>query len=247
MSQLNITDEILSAFLDAELTETEMQQVREQLLIDDGLAERLADLAMVDEIIANQYQEINHQPIPSAVSELLAEDKQQAVESKQTNIVQLSKWQKMHKSVQQHVAMAASVALVAGFSVASLLSTNASFDNEQQWAQITNMLEQKASGESDILANGDMFKPKLSFKNQAGQFCRHYEMTSEIQASQNIACRMAGEWQLTASFFQAKQDENQYQTATSNSQVRNYIEQSAVGDFLDSQAERAAIAAQWSK
>lgn len=45
---MNITDETLSAYLDAELPDEEMQAVSEALQVDPELSDRLADLAQVD-------------------------------------------------------------------------------------------------------------------------------------------------------------------------------------------------------
>ncbi len=45
---MTISDEQLSAFLDAELPEDEMELVRQGLIDDENLANRLAELAMVD-------------------------------------------------------------------------------------------------------------------------------------------------------------------------------------------------------
>ncbi|MDP5039797.1 MAG: hypothetical protein NWQ26_02875, partial [Paraglaciecola sp.] len=66
-----ISDQQLSAFLDSELPEDEMQLIREQLLIDDELATRLADLAQVDEWVSAHACEIDRHPVPEKITALL--------------------------------------------------------------------------------------------------------------------------------------------------------------------------------
>ena len=45
---MKMTDETLSAFLDNELTDAEMEAVRDQIEKDPTLADRLAEMASVD-------------------------------------------------------------------------------------------------------------------------------------------------------------------------------------------------------
>ena len=70
---MNISDETLSAFLDAELPEYEMEKIRHAIALDDNIADRLAELAMVDPIVQDYYQRIDQHPVPQAILALLDE------------------------------------------------------------------------------------------------------------------------------------------------------------------------------
>ncbi len=273
MNNPTISDEVLSAFLDAELPEQQMEQIREALLEDDNLANRLADLAMVDEVIATKYDEINQQPLPAAINELLAaipEEKAsviaiQAAESfsdntasqpdlnathsseSKNNVVSL--WQRTKNSTNKPFALAASIAVAAGlFATIFSQTNNLSGDN---WQEVAQILEQKTSGNEQTLANGKTIKTQLTFNNQQGNFCRQYDVSSEKDIERNIACRVNQEWELALTIVEQKTEQEQatqnYQTATSNSMLREQIDNMASGDFLDKQQEQQVINNRWAK
>ena len=76
---MKITDEMLSAFLDSELPEPQMQHIRELLLQDEQLAERLAALAEVDLLLRQQASLIDGTPVPQQLMALLDEPEQGSV------------------------------------------------------------------------------------------------------------------------------------------------------------------------
>ncbi len=273
MNNPTISDEVLSAFLDAELPEQQMELIREALLEDDNLANRLADLAMVDEVIATKYDEINQQPLPAAINELLAaipEEKAsvtaiQAAENfsdnttsqqdlntthsseSKSNVVSL--WQRTKNSTNKPFALAASIAVAAGlFATVFSQTNNLSGDN---WQEVAQILEQKTSGNEQTLANGKTIKTQLTFNNQQGNFCRQYDVSSEKDIERNIACRVNQEWELALTIVEQKAEQEQatqnYQTATSNSMLREQIDHMASGDFLDKQQEQQVINNRWAK
>lgn len=277
MNNPTISDEVLSAFLDAELPEQQMEQIREALLEDDNLANRLADLAMVDEVIATKYDEINQQPLPAAINELLAaipEEKAsvtaiQAAENfsdnttsqpdlntthsseSESNVVSL--WQRTKNSTNKPFALAASIAVAAGlFATIFSQTNNLSGDN---WQEVAQILEQKTSGNEQTLANGKTIKTQLTFNNQQGNFCRQYDVSSEKDIERNIACRVNQEWELALTIVEQKAEQKteqeqatqNYQTATSNSMLREQIDNMASGDFLDKQQEQQVINNRWAK
>ena len=277
MNNPTISDEVLSAFLDAELPEQQMEQIREALLEDDNLANRLADLAMVDEVIATKYDEINQQPLPAAINELLAaipEEKAsvtaiQAAENfsentasqpdlntthsseSESNVVSL--WQRTKNSTNKPFALAASIAVAAGlFATVFSQTNNLSGDN---WQEVAQILEQKISGNEQTLANGKTIKTQLTFNNQQGNFCRQYDVSSEKDIERNIACRVNQEWELALTIVEQKAEQKteqeqatqNYQTATSNSMLREQIDNMASGDFLDKQQEQQVINNRWAK
>jgi len=69
---MNFTDEQLSAFLDGELNQSEMEHIRKELVRDDNLAERLEEIAFTNSLIISKYEDIDSRPLPQAVVDLLA-------------------------------------------------------------------------------------------------------------------------------------------------------------------------------
>ncbi|AWB68267.1 hypothetical protein C2869_18425 [Saccharobesus litoralis] len=238
--QFEINDEVLSAFLDAELPEEQMQQVRDRLAEDDELAMRLADLSMVDELIVEQYNKINQRPLSSGVQALLDQAETNQQEQSSNNVVQLSLWQKAQRQLKQPMAIAASVALVAGIGLANVMMPA----QTSQWAQVEQLLHKQLSGEQVALNNGDSFVAKLSFINHQGDYCRQYDLQTQV-LEQHIACHINQKWQLMSSAYQTQQAGQVYQTATSSNVIRQQIEQMASGEFLDKQDEKQAIEQLW--
>lgn len=266
MNNDTFSDETLSAFLDAELPEQQMEQIRAALLEDDNLANRLADLAMVDEVIANEYDKINQQPLPAAINELLAAipedsapvesikaaeqftDKAQAANkanntNNESNVISL--WQRTKKSTNKPFAIAASVAVAAGlFATVFTQSNNVSGNN---WQEVAQILEQNTSGNEQVLANGKAIKTQLTFMNQQGDFCRQYDINNEQDVEHSIACRVNQKWELALTVIEQKQTTQNYQTATSTSLLREQIDSMATGDFLDKKQEQQVINNRWKK
>lgn len=234
---MKISDEQLSAFLDAELPEQEMEFIRQQLSDDETLANRLAELAMVDQQIANHYARIDERPLPEAITRLLREEQPVS-----TNIVQFPLWKKVHRQLQQHAAIAASVALLIGFSAAQLFPNN----NSDQWNAVAQVLDNTSSGTEQIINDGSRVKPRLSFMNQAGNYCRQFQITNNDVSAENIACLTNNRWQLTMSVYsQANEHTDEYHTASGGSVLDSALDAMMQGEAFDAEAEMRAINNGW--
>ena len=261
-------DETLSAFLDAELPEQQMEQIRAALLTDDNLANRLANLAMVDEVIANQYDKINQQPLPAAINELLAaipedsapvsaikaaeqfspktaSNKQKNTEENKQDRNVVNLWQRSKQAANRPFALAASIAVAVGFFATVFTQSDTVFNDN--WQEIAQVLEQQTSGHQQTLKNGKAIATQLTFINQQGDFCRQYDINNKKSVEHNIACRVNQEWQLTLTVHEQKQNAQNYQTATSTSTLREHIDNIATGDFFDKQQEQKIINNRWTK
>jgi negative regulator of sigma E activity len=248
---MNISDEQLSAFLDAELPEAEMEAIREQLILDENIANRLAELAMVDEVVAAAYTKIDSRPLPDSIAALLAEDTQ-VVEDKNSvkenpktaKIIAFPLFQTFQNALQKHMAIAASVVMVLGFGAIQLLHETNTNGN---WQEVAKVLETAPSG-VQISTHGVEIKPRLTFTNKQGEYCRQFIMTHEKSTTENIACRKQGEWKVAVSVTLDKsQEANTYQTASGGSLLDSAVEDMANGDFFDAQDETQVIERQWSE
>jgi hypothetical protein len=81
-------------------------------------------------------------------------------------------------------------------------------------------------------------------------------VSSEKDIERNIACRVNQEWELALTIVEQKAEQKieqkaeqaqNYQTATSNSMLREQIDNMASGDFLDKQQEQQVINNRWAK
>ncbi len=108
-------------------------------------------------------------------------------------------------------------------------------------------METQASGVEKII-DDTRIKPRLTFTDKNGHYCRQFDLNNTEAASANIACRQNNEWQLIASIKLDKtQETSSYQTATGDSALNEWIDEMAVGDYFDAQAEAAVINKHWSK
>lgn len=239
---MNLTDEQLSAFLDAELPEAEMQVIRDQLANDPALADRLATLAAVDHTLAGHYSAIDQQPLPAAVTELL--EPEPAASAK---VVDLPRWRRARAFVQQRVGTAVAAALVLGFGLAQL-GKDVPVSGEQGWHQVAQALEVLPSGETQTLATGEQLTPRLTFANPAGEFCRQFQLQGPDRATENIACR-SGEpgmnWTQVATVKVPKRDANRYQTASGGSVLDAVLDRMIEGEVMNPAREQELLSDGW--
>jgi negative regulator of sigma E activity len=233
---MKITDEQLSAFIDAELPHAEMEIIREQLLENETLADRLAELALVDELVASSAKQIDSLPMPLAATEL--------VQKKSAEIIAFPFWQRVQRSLQQPAALAASVALLVGFGVSFMMNKDST---QSDWSAVAQVLETAPSGVTQIATNGAEITPRITFNNHQGNYCRQFALSDGKTHSENIACRQAGQWQLSGTAVQQQsQLANEYQTASGGSALDETIEKMAAGEFFNAQKEATVINNKWS-
>lgn len=242
---MNISDEQLSAFLDAELPEHEMELVREalvneELVGDESLANRLAELAMVDEQVASHYAKIDEQPMPAAITGLLAPEQ----EIKTGNVIEFPLWKRVQRGLQQHAAIAACTLLVIGFGMVQLLPGDNG--NAGTWNAVAQVLEQNPSGKDQHLDDGSRVKPRLTFIDKNGNYCRQYQLTQRENSTENIACRENNHWNLVISVQQQTLAEGDYQTASGGSLLDNALDEMMHSEAFDLTAEQQAINNHWS-
>ncbi len=241
---MNISDDMLSGFLDAELPLEDMEQVRLALETDDNLVMRMAELAQVDQWVLKHAQQIDQTEVSQKIV-ILAQQLDGMVNTNKTvnNVVHMSAWKTWTADIKIPYAMAAGIALVASIAMLNL-SQQASDPNFSN--NIAAVLDTELSGETTYLADGRTIKVQLSFANQQKQLCRQYQVTQIGRRSTNIACKQISGWQLEAQH--AEQGETitgDYQTASSNQQLEAVIDAMISGSAFDRDQEQRAINYKW--
>lgn len=239
---MNLTDEVLSAFLDGELPEADMQTIRSRLVTDPALGERLADLAAVDRTLADHYGAIDQRPMPAAVSDLL-----QPATAQPATVVAFPHWRRVRRGLQRRVGTAVAAALALGFGLAQLWQVGP-MDDQADWQLVAEALETTLSGQTHTLATGAELTPQLTFTNQAGAFCRQFHLQGPDQASENIACRSDDPtaWEQTATVAVPRvEPENRYQTASGGSVLDSALDRMMSGDLISPARERQIMANGW--
>jgi hypothetical protein len=243
---MNISNDMLSSFLDAELPPEDMEQVRLALETHDDLVMRMAELAQVDQWVLEHSQQIDHTEVPQklvALAQQIDVKRNRNNTAPVNNVVQISAWKKWTANIKTSYAMAAGVALVASVAMLNLSqqATDLGFSND-----IAAVLNTELSGESAYLSDGSVVKAQLSFANQQGQLCRQYQVTSIDNLATKIACKQSSGWQLEAQFSeQGEVITGDYQTASSRQQLEAVIDGMINGNALDRNQEQQAINHQW--
>ncbi|WP_158966188.1 anti-sigma factor [Paraglaciecola sp. L3A3] len=243
---MKITDQMLSAFLDAELAPEDMEQVRLALETDDDLVMRMAELSQVDQWVVEHAQQIDQTPVPAKIVALA-----QQIDAKHANtelptdnkVVEISKWQKVTSQISTPYSMAAGVALVVAV---GMLSISQQSKQTGLSAEVAAVLDNTLSGDTRYLAEGEAVTAQLSFTNTERQFCRQYQMVSNQGSSAQIACKHSDGWQVAVqSAEQGTQNTGDYQTASSNKQLDQMIDKMISGAPLDRTQEQQAIQQDW--
>ena len=252
---MNTTDKQLSAFLDAELPEAEMELIREQLMHDKNLAKHLDELAVANEVVAAAYTKTDSHSLtsfstsPSEQTHLVAEKLRAKENYKTANISTFPALQTFQNALQKHMAIAAGVVMVFGLGAIKLLHETNTADN---WQNVAKILETSPSGGA-VSTQGTQVKPRITFINEQGEYCRQFDTTTKKMITENIACRKAGEWKiavtvtLDSSEASYTQKPDTHQTTSGGSILDSTINDMINGDFLDAQAESKAIEQHWLK
>ncbi|WP_338363429.1 hypothetical protein [uncultured Pseudoalteromonas sp.] len=242
---MNINDETLSAFLDSELNEHEMEQVRKALETDDELVMRLAELSEVDMRVKEHATSIDEVPLSDSLAKTVAKlDTPTSKSTLSSNVVTLTPWQKVKQSANKSLAIAASVAVVFGIAMMSYLQPN---ESQNLVASNTALaLDTQLSSGVFEQSNGSVFRAQLSFKNQQGELCRQYALSSNNTTQTSIACKTQNGWQIKAqTATQQSNNGAQYQTASNNNELDAVIDSMISGAPLDRAQEQQAINAKW--
>lgn len=238
---MNMTDETLSAFLDNELPEAEMEAVRDQLAVDPALADRLAELAWVDAELLAHYSSIDDRPMPASVTRMLETDQSQSTASGQGNVITFPWWRRMRG----HTGKAVAAAVIAGVVLTQWLTQPSTGD--PTWPEVVNVLDNQPSGEVYQVDSLAALTPRLTFRSQAGEWCRQFRLETAGSASEQIACRSeAGAWEQVAQVeVRPSPEPDTYQTASGGSVLDRTLDGMMAGSPIGVDAERALLRHQW--
>lgn len=241
---MKINDETLSAFLDGELPAAEMEQVRSQLAEDPTLADRLAELSAVDELVSQYAHAIDRRPLPQGLQQLLEEGGSQP---QSAQVIAFPLWRRARQALNRQTGIAAAVALALGFGLAQV-TENPGSQQTGSWEPIAQRLEALPSGTSETLPDGREITPRITFVNREGEYCRQYRVTGPEESSENIACRTQQAdmgWQQRASVRQPNAAPGSYQTASGGSLLDSALDEMMVGGVIEPSREKQLIQQDW--
>ena len=245
----NRDDIALSAYIDGELPDVERQALQERLLREPALARRLELLRGADADALRLYAAIDKRPMPQGVLDLLARAPQSG------NVIAFPR-RGVRQFLQVPVAIAASVALLAGFLVANLFRESSGPEVTGLYAgaveagsTLHHLLEDSVSAEELSLGDGLHAEILLTFEDRDGDYCRQLRVDGAGAPVQGIACRRGDGWQVEAVSIAGKRaPDGSYQQAGGDTPAAiEFAIDSLIGDLppLDRDEESSIISRAW--
>lgn len=231
---MNISDEQLSAFLDQELSDQDMNRISEALIVDLDLADRLAKLAVTDGLVKAHARSIDSAPIPDSITRLLSTN----------NVVNISWWRRAHQQITEHAALAASIALLLGMGFGYLIPAGSPTDPD--WAHLASILESTPSGTTMAVTTDTTLTNRFSFRDSEDNYCRQFALQATSTASENVACRVEGKWELIVTAQSSGvYNQAEYSLASGASLLDGTLDAMMAGQALSLDEEEGLIRQRW--
>lgn len=209
------SNEQLSAFIDNELSEQDMQSVRAALAQSSELQQRLEQLQQADNMAQLFFAQQDDTPVPSSLLALINNHQPDATtagddndDNKVTHIQRAQSKQKKEQqssgwSVSQVWGMAASVLFV------SVLAWQFFMPNTAHYSQLDQALFALSSGNVQILDEHTRLELRWSELNSSNELCRHFVLHTPSSSKAQTACWQGENWH-----YQNSQGVGEYQPAS---------------------------------
>lgn len=214
-NDITITDELLSAWLDAELAPAERAHVDAALAAQPALTARLEQLRLANELTRRHAGAIDQLPLRPALQALFTAEPALGATTGAAILPFRARFARQLQQLgraQEAWALAASLVLAVGLGFVVMQRDDSAAD--PAFALHAALLEQVASGDT-LQIGATSLSPRFSFRATEGNWCRLYHVEEAGQGRDNIACRKGDGWSLEASLPAAAQDSDLYVPATS--------------------------------
>ncbi len=213
--------EMLSAYLDDELSTSQRAEIEEKLAQNSELQQELERLKQSDAMARSYFFEIDSQSLPLNIEAMILnakpnEDKpeNQSPQAKNTtNTAKVFVWPQF-KAPAWGLASAASVLLAVGFWM------NQSPSVSEIDSKLLSALETVPSGTVIDIGNELRVEFIASYQDQQGVVCRSLLEHTPQSSSAAVACFVKGQWQLEKEIAG-----EEYQTANSKAAVENALKE----------------------
>ena len=234
---MTVTDEMLMAYVDGELSTEDAALVDAAVAVDPVLAERLADHQSLAGGLRGAFADIADEPVPERLTALLRSAKVVGLDSARARR-QTPLWG-------QWGAMAAGIAagLVVGLTLPQGPAPLVGSDMKAHGQLASALNTQLASAP----AKGALVKVGFSFRSNSNTFCRTFTVTKG-EGPAGVACREGDAWTVRmAVAHTATAAGGDYRTAASDTPPDVLAAAQALmqGDPLDADGEAAAKAKGW--
>lgn len=247
-------DQLLGAYLDNELAAADADALTNRIASEPLLEERLRQLRLADDRAREQFRAIDKVPLPPGVLDLLQRDAASSADGiRANNVVGLAP-RAIRPFLQVPVALAAGLALLAGFFIANQMQQSSDDGASGLFARdvptdstLHELLETGSGADNALLAAETTGTLRLTFEDVAGDYCRQIDIAGSAANAQALACRRNGQWRMEAVSFAAPASAA-YQSASSNtSKLLEASIDAMIGpnEPLEESAEKLLISNSW--
>lgn len=251
-ASLDITDELLVAYVDDELDEAQRAMVRSVLDTNPALCRRADDMRLARDLLREGFPLHSEKSIPAPIEAAANRLADACVRrsSRRTSANSLQSWRKY--------AVAAGVVCVTVST--SYLAWRIGSERTPQpvtalmridpETPLYRVLEYTPSAAvTNVPAENSAVRAVLTFRAKDGRFCREFEILARSGGSTGIACRERGEWraEVLLSAAAAPPNSNYYTPAGSADEpaVAEVAERLIQGDPLGAQEEASLLTSGW--
>jgi len=236
MTQLQVSDEMLMAFVDGELDDAETSRIESLISADDALAARAERLLVSRELVREALAPVRTEVVPP---HLIAAALGTTQDLAPPRVKRPPQW-----------AMAACVALVAGalgyFAHAAIsgVAPPARLMAQATSVAVLDAIQALPAGaEARLsLAGADVAAQVVgSFPVDAG-YCRLFTLTSGPEQVRALSCGNEAGWSVPVAVLESSDG---FQPASGAEAIDVYLDNAGAGGALDSAAEAEAIARGW--
>jgi hypothetical protein len=234
--------ELLSQYLDGELSGPAAAALEQRLAVDIQLGEGLEQLRRQDERLKKAFNSPDIETVPAGIMALLEQDARPRIVPPPHR--RTAGW---GFALAASLVIAASAVLLAQWNTGGSRQGSATVDTA-----LTQVLEQSPSRGSgwEALADGRRARPVLSFESMDGTWCREYLVSGDSTGgyAHGVACRRNGAWVTeVVAPAPAPGAEGEYRPAgsTDSLEVSDFIAAHAAGIALDRQQEAELINREW--
>ncbi len=234
---MTVTEEMIAAFADGELSGAELRQVEEAVAADPALARKVEMHRALRGKLSAHYAPIVEAEVPERLTALLSE-KSGEYQGAQVVSFAAERQKRGLAPMIRRFAPIAGPALAASLVLALWQPWQGGTPAGYADPALAQALDTQLAANQPANAPARML---LSFENEGGEFCRAY---SAAQAG-GIACRDDSGWRIERSFTGVGGQDTQFRQAGSEAELFAAVQDMAAGPALDAEAEAAARATGW--
>ena len=235
---MNISPEELAAFADGELTGETEARIAAAVAADEELARQVERHRALKEKLAGHFTPIVDQPVPGHLKQML----QGASDDESEDTAEVVDFAAARDRIDSRRKLrgwgwaggAIAAALVAALIFTTGEDARTGYADAQLASTLDNQLVATQPGDTGT-------RILLSFRNDAGEFCRAYSTAEQS----GISCRDADGWRQEAIGAGSAGGQTEYRMAGSETEILEAAQDMASGPALTAEEEAAALERGW--